>query len=315
MDKISIIIPCYNEQEALHYLYSALNNITIEMENIEFEFIFVNDGSTDRTLDKIIKICKNDRRAKYLSFSKNFGKEAAMYAGLKNADGDYIAIIDSDMQDPPDMIPIMYKYIIEEGYDCVAAYRKNRVGEPLIRTVCAKCFYKIINLISDASIIEGARDFRLMKRQMVQAILSMGEYNRFSKGIFGWVGFNTKWIEYPNNRRIAGETKWSLIKLIIYATEGIVAFSTKPLALASVCGLVFCLIAFIMICVIVVKTLIFGDPVSGWPSLICAICLIGGVQLFCTGILGQYLAKSYLEAKKRPIYIIKESNFENNVEI
>jgi glucosyltransferase len=310
MDKLSIIVPCYNEQETLPYLYYALKKISSEMEEQEFEFILINDGSKDNTLDLIIEIANMDSRIKYISFSRNFGKEAAMYAGLENASGDYIAVIDADMQDPPSMIPEMYHSIITEGYDCVAARRTNRDGEPHIRSFCAKIFYKLINKISNLSIVEGARDFRLMTRQMVNAIISMGEYNRFSKGIFDWVGFETKWIDYNRTERVAGKSKWSFWKLLIYAIEGIVDFSTKPLAIASLSGLIFCIIAFILICVIIIKTLIFGDAVSGWPSLICIICLIGGVQLFCTGILGQYLARAYLEIKQRPVYIIKKSNAE-----
>lgn len=310
MDKLSIIVPCYNEQEALPHLYEELKKISIEMEEQEFEFLFINDGSKDDTLNVIIEMANKDRRIKYFSFSRNFGKEAAMYAGLKNASGDFVAIIDADMQDPPGLLTEMYESIINYGYDCVAARRKNRDGEPPIRSFCAGLFYKLINKISDINIEEGARDFRLMTRQMVNAIISMGEYNRFSKGIFGWIGFETKWMEYENTERIAGVTKWSFWKLFTYATEGIVAFSTKPLAIASVSGLIFCLVAFILICLIIIKTLIFGDPVSGWPSLICIICFIGGVQLFCTGILGQYFAKTYLETKQRPIYIIKKSNME-----
>lgn len=310
MDKLSIIVPCYNEQEALPHLYEELKKVSIEMEEQEFEFLFINDGSKDDTLKVIIEMANKDRRIKYFSFSRNFGKEAAMYAGLKNASGDFVAIIDADMQDPPGLLTEMYESIINYGYDCVAARRKNRDGEPPVRSFCAGLFYKLINKISDINIEEGARDFRLMTRQMVNAITSMGEYNRFSKGIFGWIGFETKWMEYENTERVAGVTKWSFWKLFTYATEGIVAFSTKPLAIASVSGLIFCLVAFILICLIIIKTLIFGDPVSGWPSLICIICFIGGVQLFCTGILGQYLAKTYLETKQRPIYIIKKSNME-----
>lgn len=310
MDKLSIIVPCYNEQDALPYLYESLKNVSIEMKEQQFEFIFIDDGSQDKTLESIIEMSNKDDRIKYYSFSRNFGKEAAMYAGLKNASGDYIAIVDADMQDPPTLIPRMYQSIIIDGYDCVATRRKNRKGELPIRSFCARTFYKMINKISDVNIVEGARDFRLMSRQMVNAIISMGENNRFSKGIFEWVGFETKWIEYDITERVTGKTKWSFWKLFIYATDGIIAFSTKPLALASFSGMIFCVIAFILICIIIIKTLIFGDPVSGWPSLICIICFIGGIQLFCTGILGQYLSRTYLETKQRPIYIIKKSNEE-----
>lgn len=308
MDKLSIIIPCYNEQGSLPSLYNALDELSHIMWKQQFEFIFIDDGSIDSTLGLITEISKTDSRTKYISFSRNFGKEAAIFAGLNHSSGDYIAIVDADMQDPPQLINEMYILITSEEIDCVAARRKNRHGEPPFRSFCAKLFYKLINKVSDAYIVEGARDFRLMTRQMVNAILSMNEYNRFSKGIFGWVGFVTKWIEYDNKERYAGKTKWSFCKLFIYAIDGLVAFSTKPLSLASLTGLIFCLIAFILICIIVGRTLIFGDPVSGWPSLICIICFIGGIQLFCIGILGQYIARTYLETKNRPIYIIKKSN-------
>lgn len=310
MDKLSIVVPCYDEQESLPYLYEALNAVSNEMKEQQFEFILINDGSQDKTLELIIELANKDSRIKYYSFSRNFGKEAAIYAGLKNASGDYVAIVDADMQDPPSLIPEMYRSIIADGYDCIAARRINRDGEPHIRSFCARAFYKLINKISNANIVDGARDFRLMSRQMVNAVISMGEYNRFSKGIFGWVGFETKWIEYGITERVAGHTKWSFWKLFTYATDGIIAFSTKPLAISSFSGLIFCIIAFVLICVIIIKTLIFGDPVSGWPSLICIICFIGGIQLFCTGILGQYLSRAYLETKQRPVYIVKKSNEE-----
>ena len=250
---------------------------------------------------------QNDDKVRYISFSRNFGKESAIYAGLKNAEGDYVVIMDADMQDPPSLLPEMYEILINEDYDSVATRRINRRGEPPIRSFFARCFYKIINKISDADIVDGARDFRMMKRKMIDAILSMGEYNRFSKGIFGWVGFRTKWLPYENVERVAGETKWSFWKLFIYSIQGITAFSTIPLAIASFMGLLFCITAIIMIIYIVIKTTVFGNAVGGWPSLACIILFMGGIQLFCIGILGQYLAKTYLETKKRPIYIVAET--------
>ncbi|MCD8180461.1 MAG: glycosyltransferase family 2 protein [Firmicutes bacterium] len=310
-DLISIIVPCFNEEAAIPYFYDAVAKQAASMRDrygVEFEYIFVNDGSTDGTLKTLKEYAQRDKRVKYISFSRNFGKEAAMYAGMKNASGEFAAIMDADLQDPPELLPQMYESIINEGYDCVATRRTTRSGEPPVRSFFARCFYKLINKISKTNIVDGARDYRLMTRKMVDAILEMSEYNRFSKGIFGWVGFDTKWIEYENTERVAGETKWSFWKLFLYSLDGITAFSTAPLAIASVLGLVFCLAAFIMIIVIVVKTLIFGDPVAGYPSLICVILLVAGVQTFCIGILGQYLSKTYLETKNRPIYIVKEDN-------
>ena len=274
------------------------------MKKVSFEFIFVNDGSKDKTLSVLKDLSKKDSRVKFISFSRNFGKEAAMYAGLKNSKGDYVAIMDADLQDPPALLPEMYDAIVKEGYDSVATRRVTRKGEPVIRSFFARMFYKIINKISKADIVDGARDFRLMTRQMVDAIVSMEEYNRFSKGIFGWIGFDTKWLEYENVERAAGETKWSFFKLLRYSIEGIVAFSTFPLSLTFIFGILFCLVAIIFI---IVRTLIFGDATSGWPSLVCIMFFISGIQLCCMGILGQYLSKTYLETKKRPIYIIKET--------
>ena len=308
---ISIVIPCYNEEAAIPYFYDEITKQSKLMQDkygVEFEYIFVNDGSKDNTLSVIKEYASKDERVKYISLSRNFGKEAAMYAGLEHSSGDLTAIMDVDLQDPPHMLNEMYENIINEGYDCVATRRTNRKGEPPVRSFFARCFYKLINKISKADIVDGARDFRLMTRQVVDAILDMCEYNRFSKGIFGWVGFNTKWLEFENTERIAGETKWSFWKLFLYSLDGIIAFSTAPLAIASVIGIIFCIIAFIMIGVIIAKTLIWGDPVAGYPSQLCIMFLIAGVQTFCMGILGQYLAKTYLETKKRPIYIIKESN-------
>lgn len=308
--KISLIIPCYNEEETLPIIYREIDKISKYMINESFEIIFINDGSKDNTLKILREFSKKDNRVKYISFSRNFGKEAAIFAGLKNSTGDFVAIMDSDMQDPPSLIPEMYNYVSSGEFDCAATRRIDRKGEPIIRSFFAKRFYRLINKISDADIVDGARDFRLMNRKMVEAILSMEEYNRFSKGLFGWVGFDTKWIPYENVERVAGKTKWSFWKLFLYSLEGIVAFTTTPLAIASLIGMIFCIISFIMICVIVLKTLIFGDPVAGWPSLTCLIFFVGGIQLFCTGIVGQYLAKAYLETKRRPIYIVKETNDE-----
>lgn len=308
MNKISIVVPCYNEEEALPLFYKEITKIVKEFKKTEFEFLLINDGSKDRTLDIIRRLCKEDKRVRYISFSRNFGKEAAMYAGLENATGDYIAIMDADLQDPPALLMDMYNSIIDEGYDCVATRRVSRLGEPPIRSFFARLFYKFINKISKTEIVDGARDFRLMTRQMVDAILSMTEYNRFSKGIFGWVGFKTKWMEFENIERIAGTTKWSFWKLFLYSIEGIIAFSTIPLAIASIAGVLFCLIAFLMIIFIIFRTLVFGDPTSGWPSLVCIIFFVSGIQLFCLGIMGQYISKTYLETKNRPIYIVKETD-------
>ena len=311
MKKIAIVVPCYNEQEAIPYFYEEINKVSNNMNsNAEFEFLFVNDGSKDNTLNVLRELSKKDNRVKYISFSKNFGKEAAMYAGLKEANGDYIAIMDADLQDPPSLLPEMFDTLEEGEYDCVATRRVTRKGEPKIRSFFARLFYKIMNAISNTEVVDGARDFRLMTKQMVNAILEISEYNRFSKGIFGFVGFNTKWLEYENIERVAGKTKWSFWKLFLYSIDGFTAFSTKPLILSTFVGILFCLIALIMIIVIICKTLILGDPVGGWPSLACIILFVGGIQLFCTGISGQYLAKTYLEVKHRPIYIVKERNFE-----
>ncbi len=308
MKMMSVIVPCYNEEESLPFFYEEINRVSKEMHDVCLELLFVDDGSKDQTLSILREYAKKDERVKYLSFSRNFGKEAAIYAGLKNSHGDYVAIMDADLQDPPSLLPEMLKAIQEEGYDSAATRRVTRKGEPPVRSFFARLFYKIMNRISDADIMDGARDYRLMNRQMVDAIVSMCEYNRFSKGIFGWIGFDTKWIEYENVERVAGETKWSFWKLFKYSIEGITAFSVEPLQIASVFGVLFSMIALIMIIVIIVRTLIFGDPTSGWPSLVCIIMLIGGIQLLCIGILGQYLSKTYLETKHRPIYISKESN-------
>lgn len=283
------------------------NNMSTTFQ-LDFEILFINDGSRDKTLQILRRAAQEDKRIRYISFARNFGKEAAMYAGFQNCTGDYAAVMDADMQDPPSLLPEMYQALQSGEYDSVAKRRVTRKGEPPIRSFFARCFYKLINRISDADIVDGARDFRLMTRRMVDAILSMTEYNRFSKGIFGWVGFRTKWLPYENVERVAGETKWSFWKLFLYSLEGITAFSTAPLAIASIAGILLCIVALLFVCVVLVKTLAFGDAVGGWPSMMCVILFLGGVQLFCMGILGQYLAKTYLETKKRPIYIVQETN-------
>lgn len=306
-EKISIIAPCYNEEEALPIFYKELNRVSKKMKSVDFEFLFINDGSRDKTLEILRDLSKKDKRVRFISFSRNFGKEAGMYAGLENATGDYVAIMDADMQDPPEMVKTMYDSIQNEGYDCVALYTKNHKDYSFIRKFFTKCWYKLIGMISATPQVPGARDFRLMKRKMVDAIISMGEYNRYSKGIFSFVGFNTKWIDYTAPGRVAGVTKWSFWKLFKYALEGILAFSTTPLILAALVGLIFCLIAFLAIVFIIIKTIVWGDPVSGWPSLACIIIFVGGLQLFFFGIMGMYMSKLYLEVKKRPIYIISET--------
>ena len=310
MDKITVAVPCYNEEAALEPFFAAVSAVAEQMSDVEFEFLFIDDGSRDKTLEKIQDLAQRDSRVKYISFSRNFGKEAGIYAGLENADGDYVVIMDADLQDPPALLPEMYRSIKEEGYDCVGSRRVTRKGEPPIRSLFARLFYKLINRMSNAEIVDGARDFQMMSRQVVEAILSMGEYNRFSKGIFGWIGFKKKWLEYENIERVAGETKWSFWKLFLYAIEGIVAFSTTPLVISSVFGLICCVLALVMILVIIARTLIFGDPTSGWPSLVCIMLLLSGIQMLGIGIVGQYLAKTYLETKKRPIYLVRQTNIE-----
>ena len=311
MEKISVIVPCYNEEESLPLFYEEITRVAGLMNEVTFEFMFVNDGSKDKTIEILRELNKKDERVRYISFSRNFGKEAAMYAGFKNVTGDYVAVIDADLQHPPVMLIEMYKGIKEEGYDCVAARRTSRKGEPVIKSFFSRMFYKVINKISNANIVESATDYRLMKRKMVDAIVDMSEYNRFSKGIFGWIGFETKWLPYENVERVAGTTKWSFWKLFLYSLEGIIGFSTAPLTLASVFGILFIVIAFLAIIYITIKTLMYGNPTSGWPSLVIIMFFIGGVQLFCTGIIGQYLAKTYLETKNRPIYIAKETEEDN----
>ncbi len=307
---ISVIVPCYNEQEVLHMFYDEISRVAGEMSAYDFEFIFVNDGSRDNTLNICKELAAKDERVKFISFSRNFGKEAGIYAGFEKSKGDLVCMMDADLQDPPALLPEMVKAIEEEGYDSVATRRVTRKGEPPIRSFFARMFYKLMNKISKTEIVDGARDYRLMTRQFVNSLLDLDEYNRFSKGLFGWVGYNTKWLEYENVERAAGETKWSFWKLLLYSIEGIMAFSTVPLAISAIMGILFCVIAFAMIIFIIAKTVMFDDPVAGWPSTACIILFVGGVQLFCVGILGQYLAKTYLEVKGRPIYICKETNIE-----
>ncbi len=307
-EKISLIVPCYNEQEVLPLFYAEVSRVSAEMPENDFEFLFVDDGSKDSTLEILKSFAANDERVKYVSFSRNFGKEAAMYAGFCEADGDYVAVMDADLQDPPSLLPEMMKIIKEQDYDSVATRRVTREGEPPVRSFFARMFYKIINKISDADIVDGARDFRLMKRDMVDAIVNMCEYNRFSKGIFGWIGFKTYWLPFQNVERAAGETKWNFWKLFKYSVEGIINFSQAPLNIASWIGIFFTVMSFIGVAVVFVRRLFFDDPVQGWASIVCFICFIGGIQLFCMGVIGQYLAKTYMEVKKRPIYIIRETN-------
>ena len=307
---ISLIVPCYNEEEAMPLFYKEASRVAAEMKashGAEFEFIFVDDGSRDGTLRVARALHAQDPRVRYVSFSRNFGKEAGIYAGLQAAKGDYVATMDADLQDPPALLPQMLDTLLTGEYDCAATRRTTRKGEPPLRSWFARKFYQIINKMSDTEIVVGARDFRLMSRKMTDAVLSMAEYNRFSKGIFSWVGFKTKWFDYENIERVAGTTKWNFWGLFKYSIEGIVGFSTTPLLIAAGAGVLFCILAFIGILFVVVRALMFGDPTSGWPSMVCIILLCSGVQLFCTGIVGEYLAKTYLEVKHRPIYIVAET--------
>jgi glycosyltransferase involved in cell wall biosynthesis len=308
MKLLTIIVPCYNEEENIADFYNELMKTEsfFKQHEVDFEIIYVNDGSKDHTVNEVKKLHEKDERVHLINFSRNFGKESAIYAGLQKSKGDYVVMLDCDLQDPPALLPEMYGYIVNDGFDSVATRRVTRKGEPPIRSFFARRFYSLINKMSKTEIVDGARDYRLMTRQFVDAILSMEEYNRFSKGIFGWVGFETKWLEYENIERKKGETKWSFWKLFIYAIDGITAFSTVPLAVASILGVLFCFLAAVLIIVTIVRKAVYGDPTSGWPSLVCIISLVSGVQLFCLGILGQYLSKTYLEVKKRPIYIVKE---------
>ncbi len=308
MAKISVIVSCYNEEESLPLFYEEIERVANEdFKGIDFEYIFVNDGSKDKTLNILRELSQNDSKVRYISFSRNFGKEAAMFAGLEASTGDYVTLMDADLQDPPSLLKKMYDLLLsDDEIDSVGTRRVTRKGEPAIRSFFARMFYRIINKISDIEMVDGARDYRLMTRQVVDSIVELKEYNRYSKGLFTFVGYNTKWVEYENVERVAGETKWSFWKLFKYAMEGITAFSILPLVLSSVIGLIFCLIAFVLILVIVIKTFVYGDPTEGWPSMVCIMFFIGGIQLFSLGIIGQYLAKTYLEVKDRPIYIIKE---------
>lgn len=307
---LSVLVPCYNEEDSLPLLYQALVKTAEGMPQVRWEFIFINDGSRDRTLPIVKEYHERDERVRFISFSRNFGKESAIYAGLESARGDYVVLMDADLQHPPEYIPEMYDYIAKKGYDSVAMRRISRKGEKKVRSLFSNAFYKIINKISNTNIQEGATDYRMMTRQMVDAVLSLQEYHRFTKGIFSWVGFETKWLEYENVERMVGETKWSFKSLLKYSLEGLTAFSTAPLTWASVLGIWFCLLAFLMGMIVVVKTLIWGDPVAGFPTLICVVFMIGGIQLLIMGIQGQYISKTYTEVKKRPVYVIKETEEE-----
>ena len=309
---ISLIVPCYNEEPSLPYFWEQATAVMAKMDYLDFEVIFVNDGSRDKTLEVLRSLAEADSRVKYISFSRNFGKEAAMFAGLEHAKGDYAAVMDADLQDPPALLEQMYHAVTQEGYDSAATRRVTRKGEPPIRSFFARMFYRIINKMADVEIVDGARDFRLMNRKFLNALLELKERNRFSKGLFGWVGFKTKWLEFENVERVAGETKWSFWKLFKYSIEGIVAFTTTPLTIASVMGFFMCMLALCSTVFIVVRKLIFGDPVSGWASTASIITFIGGIQLFFMGVFGQYLAKAYTEIKNRPIYIVAESNLEED---
>ena len=313
MKKVSIIIPCYNEEESILLFYKTIKSTARKMKKkCSFEYIFINDGSKDKTLKLIRDLSKKDNDVRYISFSRNFGKEAAMYAGFEAAVGDYVTTMDVDLQDPPELLEEMFDTVESGEYDCCAARSTNRKSYSFFRKLFTKWFYSLIGKLSKSEMVPGARDYRLMNRKMLNAILSMKEYNRYSKGLFGFVGFDTKWIEYNIVERQKGESKYSMRKLFAYAIEGIVDFSTKPLVISAFFGLLFCFIAFVMIIVIIAKTLIWGDPVGGWPSLACIIFFIGGIQLFCIGIMGQYLAKTYSETKNRPLYIIKETEKDLN---
>lgn len=311
MELLSIVVPCYNEEAAVPIFYrETLKAVEVLKNELEIEFCFIDDGSKDGTLKSIKKLCEMDERVHFVSFSRNFGKEAGLYAGLQATSGDYVATMDVDLQDPPGLLPEMYKIIKNsvgnEEYDCVATRRVTRKGEPPIRSFFARRFYKLINKMSDTEIVDGARDYRFMSRKMVDAVLKDQEYNRFTKGIYSWVGFRTKWLEFENVERSVGETKWSFWKLFLYSIDGILAYSTMPLSIASVLGIGFCGVSFVGMLVVIIRALIFGDPVAGWPSMVTIIVFLGGIQLLCLGIMGLYISKTYLETKRRPIYIVRE---------
>ena len=308
---LTIIVPCFNEEESVSLFYTEIMkyaDLFQKSYNVDFELLFIDDGSKDKTLAELKLLAEKDSCVRYVSFSRNFGKESAIYAGLENSSGDFVCIMDVDLQDPPHLLEEMYLKITTEQFDCVATRRSTRKGEPVIRSFFARCFYKMINKISPIKIVDGARDFRMMTRTVVDAVLEMKEYNRFSKGIFNWVGFKTHWISYENLPRLAGETKWSFWKLFLYSLDGILAFSTVPLAISSVLGIVICVIAFCYMIFVIIKACIWGDPVAGYPSLVTILLFVSGIQLFCIGVIGQYLSKLYLESKHRPIYLIKEKN-------
>lgn len=311
MKRISILVPCYNEEENVALFWREVTRVFEErLTAYELELLYVDDGSRDRTLEEIKKLAGEDSRVRYLSFSRNFGKEAALYAGLEHASGDYVAVMDVDLQDPPSLLPQMAQELESGEYDVVATRRENRTGEPPIRSFFARCFYKLIQRISDVDIVDGARDFRLMTRQYVNSLLELKEYNRFSKGLFGWVGYRVKWISYENTPRVQGTTKWSFWKLFLYSIDGIVAFSVVPAVMAAAFGVLFCLAAFFFLIVVFVRAALYGDPVAGWPSLVCIMLLIAGIQFFFMGVLGEYLAKTYMEVKRRPVYLCRENNLE-----
>lgn len=309
---ISIVVPCYNEEPTLNILYEELNKVTATMSEYGFEYIFINDGSKDKTLDILKEMAQKDIRVKYVSFSRNFGKEAALLAGLKNAKGDFVVTMDADMQDPPSLLPEMVSYVVSGEYDNAATRRVSRKGEPIIRSFFARMFYRVMRRITDIEIMDGARDYRVMNRPMVDSIIALQEYNRFSKGIFSWVGFETKWIEFENVERSAGETKWSFWKLLRYSIEGMVSFSDAPINIASWLGLIMTGVSVIALIFLFLRALIFGDPVAGWPSLACIMTFIAGIQLFVMGMMGQYISKTYMEVKNRPHYIVKDSNVEDS---
>ena len=313
---MSVVVPCYNEEHSVLKFYKEFMRVYDEVLSynfgIDYELIFIDDGSKDNTLNSIKQLADYDDFVKYISFSRNFGKESALFAGLKNSTGDYVVVMDADLQDPPSLLPEMLRLILTGDYDCIATRRVSRNGEPKLRSFFARVFYKFLNNISDLEFVDGARDYRLMTRPMVDAILELNEYHRFSKGIFTWVGFKTKWVEYENVKRVDDETSWSFWSLFKYSIEGIVAFSTMPLSLSTFLGTIFSILAFILILIIILKKLLYGNAVQGWASLMCAILLLGGIQLFSIGILGKYLDKTYMESKKRPIYITRESNIEKD---